>query len=113
MKIEDFVSKVKSAKKSQVATANFGIKLRVNKDRTEQHIFFSDIRTCRCCGHQIGGENNELKVLFYNPESLSIFQAGLLYSLFILNKVPYDYAGYHNCIAGKEFIENIKEAESL
>jgi len=33
----------------------------------------------------------------------------LLYSLFAEKRLIRDYANYHKCVAGKEFIENIKE----
>ena len=45
------------------------------------------------------------------PQRLSVFEAWTLYLLFVENKIPMDYAGYHECKAGQRFIENILEVK--
>jgi hypothetical protein len=53
---------------------------------------------------------NPLKIKFKKPiDYLTVFEAGMLYFIFIKKQITYDYASYHKCIAGKRFIENIKE----
>lgn len=55
-----------------------------------------------------------VSVYFHNmPKELSTFQVELLYNVFVRNKKPYDYASYHTCPAGIEFISNIKGVETL
>lgn len=51
-----------------------------------------------------------LGVEFYQSiEHMSIFQAELLYMLYVQNRKPSDYAGFHKSPAGRKFIENILE----
>lgn len=53
-----------------------------------------------------------VKVTFKEPRRLTIFEAGLLYSI-IKGKKPRDYAEYHKCIAGQKFFDSIKEITIL
>ena len=108
MEINDFVERLKNAKPTLKDTAFFNIKLKRNEDGTKQ-IIYSDY-TCEHCGTHI---NRYVQVWFKKPHTLTVFEAGLLYALFVENEKPKDYAGYHNCIAGKEFINNIEKIKTF
>lgn len=54
-----------------------------------------------------------VRVLFHEPQKLTIFEAELLYDLYFLNRRPPDYANYHKCKAGKKFIANIKSISKI
>lgn len=103
MKIEEFKERLREAKLGK-DTANVGMKVKTNSERTEQTIYMVD--KCPTCKRE---DVMEVRVSFSKPQQLTIFQAGMLFSLYCLNKKPRDYAQYHKCIAGKEFIESIKE----
>ena len=102
MEIEEFKAKLKLAKYSLIDTALYDIKVS-SKDNNTKKIYSKGV--CSNCKRE---DNKEVVVTFYKPHNLTIFEAGLLYALYCLNKKPRDYAGYDNCIAGMEFIENIK-----
>ena len=107
MQIEKFVKKLKECKRSQTQTGFFKVKVRVSKERTEAYIYSIDV--CSKCKRE---EEKGVRVDFNEPqENLSIFQVEMLYSLYCLNKKPFDYASYHKCKAGIKFIENIKKIE--
>ena len=107
MQIEKFVKKLKECKRIQTQTGFFKVKVKVNKERTEAYIYNREV--CSKCKRI---EEKGVRVDFNKPqENLSIFQVEMLYSLYCLNKKPLDYASYHKCQAGKEFIENIKKIE--
>lgn len=107
MKYEEFLDKLKNAKNGSVTTGSFDLKAFSNKDRTEQTIRCIE-KKCHYCNHQL---STEMKVEFYKTQHLTIFESSLLYYLFCRNKKPLDYAKYHNCVAGKRFIKNIKKVE--
>jgi len=101
-----FIELVRHAKPSQVYTGSASYKLKVttNKDHTLQKIYKKSY--CKHCN--VTGIK-EIMIQFKEPQRLSIFQACLIYMLFIENKKPMDYASYHKCVAGKRFIDNIQE----
>jgi len=118
MELQEFILKVKSAKKGGVATggvlAKNNIKLKVNAEKTI-YTFFRDGEPtpCRCCG-AVNYRSNVLKVEFTQSlNHFSVFEAELLYLLYIKNTRPLDYAQYHKCVAGQRFIENIKQITIL
>lgn len=96
-----------------------GKKVSLNQDRIKNlECFVSPDRTAVTlkqtneCFHCKNKTEIEVNVCFFKPqEHLTIFEAETLFYLFGLNKKPREYAGYHNCIAGKRFIENIKEVD--
>lgn len=106
MQIEEFVKKLKDTKGIAKDTALLKVKVMTNKEHTSQRIYSES--KCSQCGHTT---TIIVFILFSKEQKLSVFQAGLLFSLYVLNKKPNDYANYHKCIAGKEFIENIKSIE--
>ena len=107
MKIEKFIERLKKAKKTAQSTASITNDLKVRKNGNSFQIYKSVV--CSKC--RAGGLKQQIFIQFQNQKALTIFQAGLLWSLFVENKKPYDYADYHKCIAGKEFIENIVKVE--
>lgn len=111
MKIEDFLKKLKQCKKSySYGYDNF----KVFKD-SEKNIFQIYLepkkKICPCCKTDLTKEGKKIITIKFNykQEHLTVFQSNLFYFLYILNEIPADYAQYHKCIAGKKFIENIKE----
>lgn len=106
MKIEDFISKLKECKFTPTHTGFFHVKLITNKEHTKQKIY--NIEECSKCKRTT---ERGLTVEFFKPVHLTIFEAEMLYAIFCLNKKPMDYASFHKCIHGKEFIENIKSIE--
>jgi len=103
MDYDEFVKKVKSAKQDTYSHL-YHVKVKTNSEHTHMRIYRDN--ECKHCGH-ITMES--VIVTFKKSQRLSIFQAGLLFSLFYLNRKPVDYASYHKCPAGKEFIDNINE----
>ena len=66
-------------------------------------------KRCVRCGNECN--TARLYIQFKQPQKLTVFEAQLIYSLFVLKRRPYDYAQYHKCEAGKKFIENIENYE--
>lgn len=107
MEMKKFVEKVKSAKISQRPANMKGLKVKTTPDHTHQLIYSEKI--CKDCGES--RETKKLGVIFHKSQSLTIFQASMLHMVFRENIRPYDYANYHKCQAGQEFIANIKEIQ--
>jgi len=108
MKIEEFKKLLKTKIRVRLnGTSQKYLDIKVKKyiaiNRFEVYL---ETATCSKCGSSV---RSSVIVDFFKPiENLTIFEAQLLYSLFVLNKIPYDYAQFHKSQAGKEFIENIK-----
>jgi hypothetical protein len=116
MELEQFLLKLKECKKSQIMTGysdRIGdLRITVNLDRTIFHIDKKqEKKICSKCGCDLTKqENNEIIVRFNKKQdNLTIFQTYLLFMIYKFKLIPYDYASYHKCIAGQEFIKNIKE----
>ena len=107
MEYNYFVSLVKKAKKSPKHTAQILNRLEISGTGDKKYL--NKITTCKTCGHI---KNKTIAIRFNAPKSLTIFEAGLLWALFAENKLPADYAQYHKCKSGKEFIESIKNVEN-
>lgn len=103
MKMEEFIEKIRTTKFTPTQTGFFDTKVKTNKEHTIQTIYTEKI--CSKCKRPI---SNSVTVEFFKPHQLTVFEADLLYVVYCLNKKPADYASYHKCVAGKEFIENIK-----
>jgi hypothetical protein len=54
-------------------------------------------------------EGKGIRVFFKKKHSLTVFETGMLYCVLIINRLPYDYANFHKCEAGKNFFENIEK----
>lgn len=106
MEVEQFKEKLKSCGYSAERTGYKQIKVKVNKERTNFVIYAQEEVKIFGKGRKF---KQEVEVLFNKPQNkLSIFQAELLFFVFGLNKKPLDYAQYHKCKSGSEFIQNIK-----
>lgn len=109
MEYHIFVDKVKQAKKIERETGGICTELHVVSFRSFNKGIVKKISksfTCKHCGHQ---ELQSVFVTFKEDHQLTIFEAALLWSLFYHDELPHDYAAYHDCIAGKRFIDDIKE----
>lgn len=104
MDYDVFVKKVKDAKPGYSHLQD--IKVVSNQKHTVLKIY-RDIH-CRHCNHS---SNEVVIVQFKEPHHLTVFETGLLFSLFYHNRRPIDYASFHKCVAGKRFIENIVNVE--
>jgi len=63
-------------------------------------------RICKCCGRPI---DKAIIVIFKEGrEHLSYFEAYMLYSIFVLRRLPWDYAKFHKSPYGSRFIESIE-----
>jgi len=106
MEIEIFKQKTRKASATSIETAQKPRDMRVSV--TPNRRLFRIVREHKCDKCKITHKRN-LLVLFKEPqEPLSIFQVVMLYMLFVEGKKPADYARYHECQAGKKFIENIE-----
>ena len=103
MEIEQFKQKLKQAKKGTYHTA--GIPLKVRGLRENQ----LRIEIPKPLHKTYSGSPTSIIVCFNKLTHLTIFEVGLLFYLFAYNKIPMDYGQYHECQAGKEFIENLRE----
>jgi hypothetical protein len=104
MDMDLFIKKLKEAKTDTRYTAFYRVKVVSNRDRTYQNIYRDE--TCKYCKQ---GHMQSVKVYFKRPQPLTIFQAEMLFAVFYLKKRPADYASYHKCISGKDFVENIEK----
>lgn len=111
MEIKEFVDKIKEAKKTFKESYEYTNDLKVKVDKKRINYILSKKETCNHCGHT---RKYFLTVTFNEKqEQLTIFEAGLLFSLFVKNELVKDYHNYHKCIAGIRFIENIKKVDVI
>jgi hypothetical protein len=96
----DLITLLKEAKRYSKETGSLTLKLKALR---------IDERTLKIKDEK----DNAFKVFFKFPHRLTIFEAGLLYSLIVLKKKPRDYAGYFKCQAGKEFLDSIEKISIL
>ena len=65
-------------------------------------------QTCKCCAVA----TQRIKIYFHAPKPyLTLFEAELLYLLFVKEGLPASYAQFHKCEAGKEFILMLDRVE--
>lgn len=62
------------------------------------------VKFCKKCNHE---EFRSISITFKVSHQLTLFECGLLIWLYAFNRVPRDYAQYHETKAGQEFIDNI------
>jgi hypothetical protein len=108
MELTTFLTTLKGTRGVSKETAFLSFKCTTNSEHTLWKLHSSDV--CPCCKQEV---SNSLYVGFKRPVKLTIFQVGLLWSLYVLNKRPHDYAQYHKCVAGKEFITNIESIKRV
>lgn len=109
MEIKEFLSFLAKTKSSQISTGYTEIK--VKKFTEEPCFILYSTHECPTC-HR-GDVENKLEVKFKEDQGLTIFEADLLFMLWIEKKKPKDYANYHQCFAGRKFIENIDSVKIL
>lgn len=102
MNMDFFISELRSCKITTKQTGTFGVRDRVNADRTAHTLFIDE--KCKTCGR---GGIKGITARFIKPHRLTVFEAEMLFSVFHLKRKPVDYASYHKCPAGKKFIKNI------
>jgi len=119
MEIKEWLKIIKGYKKSfkMIETSTI-----VNPERTIFKISKKyDEKICKCCGADLTlKDKNSLNIKFFEKPnkdtglygSLSVFESSLLYMVFKDNILPYDYVKYHECVAGKRFINNIREVRN-
>jgi hypothetical protein len=108
MNIEHFISLLKECKQSLKNTGNLNILCKTWDRKKAWLIHLMEDKKCKTCGHTTHAETDGVYLYFKEPkEHLTIFEAHLMYMMFKQKLKPYDYAGWHECIAGKNFIENI------
>jgi len=110
MKYDEFVLKVKDAKRSEHDTAYFNQNcvFSSNSEHTRQLI----TKTVMCY-HGVIRKTILIELVFIRGVYLTVFQAGLLYALFVLNRLPLDYAQYHKCVSGQKFINSLVSVKVL
>ena len=109
MNEQEFIKKVRASESSIVTTGALNIFVR-RYSPTKIEIVEKTERICPYCKTDLSKNKRVLSVEFNeDQENLTIFQSELLFMVFVLEKRPYDYAKYHECIAGERFIKNIKE----
>jgi len=108
MKIKEFVDRVRKARRSAGYSGTIATNLSVSSSQDLKEMRIKRVKKCRLCKHE---ETEMVTVRFYQPHRLTIFETALLFSLFAENRIPVDYAGFHKCIAGKRFIENLREVD--
>lgn len=112
MEIKEFIEKVKKCKKSYVTTGSMGLKVQTDFEHKIWLLSIEENKICKCCGRGLEKQSSFLQVTFYNRlEHLTYFTSELLFMMYKQGKLPADYAQYHKCEAGKQFIENIKKIE--
>jgi len=109
MKIDDWKKVLKDCKFSTEHTGSKGLRAISNSSNTEFRFYAEEEVKIFGKGRKF---KQEIKVYFNKAQKrLTIFEAELLFFVFIMKKKPYDYAKYHECITGKRFIENINRVE--
>jgi len=110
MNLNDFLKAWASCKMSLVHTGQVSIKVTANAPHTH-YTLYNEVDVCPHC-HRVGSIKG-IEVTFKKPERLTIFTAALLYDVFVEHKKPADYARFHECQAGKEFIVNLDEVKPV
>lgn len=108
MEIEEWKQRIMSAKPSICCYEREEHKVLKAQDGLRWFIYDSStMGKCKTCGH-CTTKPRTLSITFYKPiESLTIFEVEMISQLYFHNKRVGDYAQWHKCIAGKEFIKNI------
>jgi hypothetical protein len=117
MEMEEFLKKLEECSHSWIESGHYiltsqGYKL--NENRIIEIIEKKKDKICSKCGTDLSSSPIGIRVIVDETQKpFTIFEASLLFMMYIHNKIPYDYANFHKCIAGKEFIKNIKQVERI
>lgn len=110
MRYEDFVEKIKGAKKVQKQTGTMATELNLYGGKNNPVKTITREYTCPTCKHC---NKEKVYVQLKRPQPLTIFQVAMLFMVYYQNKLPADYAYYHRCEAGRKFIDNILEIKVI
>jgi hypothetical protein len=107
MKIKEFLYILRESKFSNILTGFIIVKVERKRDMNfpSQKVPLFLISS--------GDHQEKVLIEFYKEHRMTIFEAEMIFSLFALNKKVMDYANYHKCQAGKEFIKNIKYVKAF
>jgi hypothetical protein len=94
MELEKFLSYLKKTKKSNKETAQIFSRCFSSGGSDFRIILAND-------------SSKGIRVVFKRLHSPTVFEANMLLMVFAMGRCPIDYARYHKCISGKQFIENI------
>jgi len=103
MKIATWRKNIKGMKKFTTTVKN--VKCNAN-NALDMFMVFTE-KICSKCGQQEESESVSIQFKACISGGITVFEANMLYAIYVEKKLPYDYASYHECIAGKRFIENI------
>jgi len=103
MKMDDWLILLKNKKSGCINNQN-DLKARSSEKGLVKELFCE--KDTKILG-KLCNVKKSITVTFSSKTNISIFEASLLYSLFVEKKIPHDYSKYHECEAGKKFIENI------
>ncbi len=105
MKIDEW-KKILSDLKSRYSNVDVSsLKATMNKSHTHLTLVQKGYR-CKYCKEFTS--STMLRVTFKKPQdSITVFQASILWCILVKKRGPTDYGGYHDCVAGKRFIENV------
>ena len=104
MRITEWAKKVRSSG-TGVYSGVIADEVKVTKLAEGARWRIAQRKTCDM-GHE---HSKELLVQFKEEVgALTTFEVGCLFQLFMENKKPTDYAGFHTSPAGREFIKKIK-----
>lgn len=113
--MKEFLKKLKECKQSQIDTGHYSLIAKsyiLGENRIIKILEKPKDKVCSKCGRDLNSSSIGINVIIdKSQEPLTIFETSLLFMMYVYGKIPYDYADYHNCIAGKEFIKNIKQIE--
>lgn len=109
MKIDAFKSSIKGLKKGGY-TSDVCRSLTITRIVDTEKLRLQRKDECSKCNHV---HTDVLYVDFVEHKRLTIFEAGMLFSVFVDKKLPVDYGAFHECVAGQRFIKNIKDMEVL
>jgi len=107
MRVEEWVRMIKGYRKlTSTQTIQLSRRIKVRRWGEKGDLFtVEEMSVCDRCGRPI---LRGVDVVFHQPlKRITLFQAYLLYCVYVLKRLPHDYAKYHQSPAGRAFIENI------
>lgn len=114
MKVEYFKSLLNQCKHSLRRVGHLNLKCKTWDNHKAWFIVSSEEQKCKTCGHITQSNSEGVYLYFKKPKDyLTIFEADLIYMMFVLKIIPLDYAGWHECQSGKDFIENIDSIQYM
>lgn len=114
MELEEWKNKMKLCVSSQKFVGFYDLKIKRYSDTKIVIIKKNEKKACPTCKREFKSEEEEIEVEFNNKQdNLTIFEAGILYMVYVRKERPYDYANFDKCVAGQRFIKNIKDIQVI